>query len=74
MTYVLELKPEVARKLEARAARQGVKPEEILEELLSEETPEIEHGIIPDEQFQASKKKIFTKYAKVFEALAEGAK
>ena len=74
MTYVLELKPEVARKLEARAARKGVKPEEIVEELLTEAAPETEHGIISDEQFQASKQKIFTKYARAFEVLAEGAK
>ena len=34
MTYVLELKPEVARKLDERAARKGVKPEEFLGELV----------------------------------------
>ncbi len=74
MTYVLELKPEVARKLEERAARKGVKPEEIVEELLIEDVPPTEHGEISDEQFQKSKKKVFAKYARVFEALAEGAK
>ena len=74
MAYVLELKPEVGRKLEERAARKGVKPAEIVEELLTEETPPIEHGVIPDEQFQASKQKIFAKYARAFEVLAEGAK
>ena len=74
MTYVLELKPEVARKLEARAARKGVKPAEIVEELLTAEAPPNEHGEISDEQFQASKEKIFTRYARAFEVLAEGAK
>ena len=74
MTYILELKPEVARALEAKAAQKGVKPEEFLEELLIEDVARPQHGAVPDEQFQASKKKIFSKYARVFEALAEGAK
>ena len=73
MTYLVELKPEVARNIEAQAAQKGVKPEEFLGEL-AENVAQPQHGTIPDEQFQASKKKIFTKYAKVFEALAEGAK
>lgn len=71
MTYVLELKPEVARAIESQAARKGVKPEELLETLAEEQ---MGGGTIPDEQFQASKKKIFAQHAEVFTALAEGAK
>ncbi len=70
MTYVLELKPEIARALEAKAAQKGVKPEALLEQLAEDE---MRPGTIPDDQFEASKKKVFAKYARVFEALAEGA-
>ena len=76
MTYVLELKPEVARALEAKAAQKGVKPEELLEAMLVEDAPPVapQAGTIPDEQFEALKEEIFTKYARAFEVLAEGAK
>lgn len=33
MTYIVELKPEVSRNIEAQAAQKGVKPEEFLGEL-----------------------------------------
>lgn len=72
MTYVLELKPEVARKLEARAARKGVKPEEILEELLIDEVPEIQYFEM--DEVHAMAEKLFDDRASVYEALAEGAK
>ena len=71
MTYVLELKPEVARALEAKAAQKGVKPEALLEQLAENE---MHPGTIPDDQFEALKEEIFTKYARAFEVLAEGAK
>ena len=72
MTYVLELKPEVARKLEERAARKGVKPAEIVEELLIEETPEVEYFEM--DEVRAMAEKLFDDYAPAFEALAEGPK
>lgn len=72
MTYTLELKPEVARKLEARAAQKGVKPEEIVEELLTAETPEVEYFKM--DEVRALAEKLFDDRASVYEALAEGAK
>ena len=72
MTYVLELKPEVARKLEERAARKGVRPEEIVEELLTEETPEVEYFEM--DEVRAMAEKLFDDRASVYKALAEGAK
>ena len=72
MTYVLELKPEVARKLEERAARKGVKPAEIVEELLTEGAPEVEYFEM--DEVRAMAEKLFDDYAPAFEALAEGPK
>ena len=72
MTYVLELKPEVARKLEERAARKGVAPAEIVEELLTEQAPEIEYFEM--DEVRAMAEKLFDDRASVYEALAEGAK
>lgn len=72
MTYVLELKPEVARKLEARAARKGVKPEDIVEELLVDEVPEVQYFEM--DEVMAMAEKLFDDRAPVYEALAEGAK
>lgn len=72
MTYVLELKPEVARKLEARAARKGVKPEDIVEELLVDEVPEVQYFEM--DEVMAMAEKLFDDRASAYEALAEGAK
>ncbi len=68
MTYVLELKPEVARSIEAKAASQGVTPEEFLagfiERLTQSKTAESEEvRMVADE--------LHTKYSDVFVALAK---
>ena len=71
MTYILELKPEVARALEAKAAQKGVKPAEFIEQIVTD-APEIEYFEM--DEVRAMAEKLFDDRASVYEALAEGAK
>ena len=73
MTYIIELKPEVAQRIEAKAAQSGMKPEAFLEEL-AEDATRPQNGTIPDAEFERLQKEIFAEYASVFEALALGPK
>lgn len=68
MIYTVELKPKVARKIEAKAASQNLTPEELLVRLAERA---VQPSIIPDEQFRKSMEFSFDKYAPAFEALAE---
>lgn len=68
MIYTVELKPEVAREIEAKAASQNLTPEEFLVRLAERS---VHLNVIPDEQFRKSMEFIFDKYAPAFEALAE---
>ena len=72
MTYVLELKPEVARALEAKAAQKGLKPEEFLEAMLVGNDAQTEESSL--EEVRAMAAKLFDDRAPVYEALADGAK
>lgn len=70
MTYVLELKEETARRIEEKAAAQSVAPEEMAVQALEAVfSPEDE-----DTQFDAAMNRVFTKYRRAFEVLADGAK
>ena len=71
MTYILELKPEVARVFEAEAAQKGVSPEELLGALAGEAARAKEARRA---EVRAMAEKLFDDYAPAFEALAEGAK
>jgi hypothetical protein len=101
MTYVLNLEPQTARRIEERAAQSAVTPEAVIEELiesalktsrserLGELTNEVfeeragayevlasgsSHRYATDEEFEAAKNRVFDRYEKTFEILAEGAK
>ncbi len=69
MTYVLELKPETARKIEERAAQKGTTPQNMLTEMV-----ESNFDGDGDAKFDAAMNRVFDKYHKAFEVLAEGAK
>lgn len=69
MTYILELKPEVARAIEAEAAQQKIAPEEVATQML--ETAAAQHRRA---QVREMAEKLFDDRAPVYEALAEGAK
>ncbi len=68
MTYTLELNPEIARSIEAKAASQGVAPEEFLAGFIERFT---EQKTADPGEVRRIADEIFTKYAKVFEALAK---
>ena len=76
MTYVLELKPEVARKIQQQAAQKGVRPEEFLAQLAEENAnqDDTQTKYFDPEEVRAMAAKLFDDRAEVFEALAEGAK
>ncbi len=73
MTLVLELKPETLRRIEAEAAKTGTTPQQMLVELAEAnfDRKDNEDG---DAQFDAAMNRVFTKYHRAFEVLAEGAK
>ncbi len=71
MTYIVELKPEVARVIESQAAQKGVKPEEFLGELGENFA---EGKAARRAEVRAMAEKLFDDYAPAFKALAEGAK
>ena len=68
MTYIVELKPEIARSIEAKAASQCVFPEEFLAGFIERFT---QTKTADPEEVRRIADEIFTKYAKVFEALAK---
>jgi len=70
MTYVLNLNSETAKKIEERAKANGATPEQWLETLAQTATKD---GISEAELNEAMSR-IFDRYAKTFEILAEGAK
>jgi len=69
MTLVLELKPENARRIEMQAANQSVAPEQLAAQALEAAFPEDD-----DAQFDAAMNRVFAKYHRAFEVLAEGTK
>lgn len=71
MTYVLELEPEIAQRFEEQAAQNGTTPQEMLVELVKSNLGGAEDG---DAKFDAAMNRVFTKYHRAFEVLAEGAK
>lgn len=71
MTYIVELKPETARRIQAQAAQKGVKPEEFLEQLADDVAQSKDARRA---EVRAMAEKLFDDYAPAFEALAEGAK
>ncbi len=68
MTYVLELKPEVARSIEAKAASQNVPAEEFLAGFIERIT---RHEIVKSDEARRIAEQIFTERAEVFVALAK---
>ena len=68
MTYVLELKPEVARKLEAKAATQKVSAEEFLADFIERIT---RYETVDPDEVRRIAEQIFTERAEVFVALAK---
>ncbi|HEX9996158.1 MAG TPA: hypothetical protein VGB45_03375 [Abditibacterium sp.] len=69
MTLVLELKPETLRRIEAEAASQSIAPEQLAAQALEATFTEDD-----DAKFDAAMNRVFTKYHRAFEVLAEGAK
>jgi len=67
MTYVLNLKPETARKIEERAKANGATPEAVIEELIN---LALETGRA--ERMNKLTNELFKKRASAYEALAEG--
>ncbi len=69
MTYVLNLEPEVARRIEERAAQNGTAPEKVAEEVLVSE-----FGESRAERLSRLTNELFADRASAYEVLAEGAK
>lgn len=69
MTYVLNLEPETARRIEERAAQNGTAPEKVAEEILVSAFAE-------DRAQRLSRltNELFEERASAYEVLAEGAK
>ena len=77
MRVILNLKEETRLRLEEKANAQGVKLEEMLENAVEEMATISDEKAVhyaTDEDFDAVQKEVFGKYARAFEALAEGAK
>ncbi len=70
MTYVLNLEPEVARRVEQKAKTNGLAPEQWLETLAQSATKES----VSEAELEAAMHRVFDRYEKTFEILAEGAK
>ncbi len=70
MTYVLNLEPETARRIEEKAKARGVAPEQWLETVVQTASEES----VSEAQFEAVMNRVFDRYEKAFEVLAEGAK
>lgn len=70
MTYVLNLKPETAKRVEEKAKSSGVAPEQWLEKLTETALGES----VSDAEFKATMNRVFDRYQQAFEVLAEGAK
>lgn len=70
MTLVLELKPETLRRIEAEAAKTGTTPEQMLVEMAETKFDDEDD----DAKFDAAMNRVFTRYHRAFEVLAEGAK
>ena len=68
MTYVLELKPEVARSIEAKTASQGITPEEFLAGFIERFT---QSKTADPGEVRRIADEIFAERAEVFAALAE---
>ena len=68
MTYSLELKPEIASSIEAKAASQGVSPEEFLSGFIERIT---QQKYADPEEVRRIADEIFTERAELFEALAK---
>ncbi len=69
MTYVLNLEPEVARRIEERAAQNGTAPEKVAEEVLVSEFSESR-----SERLSRLTNELFAERGSAYEVLAEGAK
>ena len=69
MTYVLELKPETARRIEEQATKQGTTPQQVLVELA-----EANFNDNRRERLMKMAEELFDERASAYEALAEGAK
>lgn len=69
MTYVLNLKPETAKRIEERAAQSGTAPEQVAEELISSAL-----GEARAERLHRLTNELFNERAGAYEVLAEGAK
>lgn len=67
MIYSVELRPETAKIIEAKAAEKGLTPEDFLASLAERS---VQSNVIPDEQFRKSMEFSFEKYAPAFEVLA----
>ncbi len=70
MTYVLNLKPETAQRIEDKAKSLGVAPQQWLEGIIEKASSES----VSDAQFEEVMNRVFDRYQTAFEVLAEGAK
>lgn len=68
MTYTLELKPEIARNIEAKAASHGVAPEGFLAGFIERVT---QYKTADPREVRRIADEIFTERAELFEALAK---
>lgn len=69
MTYILELKPETARKIEEQAAQKGTTPQQMLVELAEAKFDDNRRA-----RLMKMADELFEERASAYEALAEGAK
>ncbi len=70
MTYILNLKPETAQRIEEKARQSGVAPQQWLESVIENASAES----ITNAKFEEVMNGVFDRYQRAFEVLAEGAK
>ncbi len=70
MTYILNLKPETARRIEEKAKESGVDPQQWLEATIERASGDS----VSDAQFEEVMNRVFDRYQTAFEVRAEGAK
>ncbi|BCM93111.1 hypothetical protein IAD21_04999 [Abditibacteriota bacterium] len=69
MTYVLNLEPDTVKRIEEKAALQGITPEKLVAETLASAFDETR-----EERLQRLTQELFEDRASAYDALAEGAK
>ena len=70
MTYVLNLEPHTAKRIEEKAKEMGVEPQQWLETVIQKASADS----VSDADLESAMNRIFDRYQTAFEVLAEGAK